>query len=245
MRLEGVGFRYGRGEPWVLDEVTAAIEPGEAVVLDGRNGVGKSTLLRLVAGVLPPTRGRITGRPRLVAWVPERFPANQPFTVRQYLDAVAGMRGLSVPAADKAVTRWLERLGIAGFADSRLADLSKGTVQKVGIAQALLVPPDLLVLDEPWEGLDRASFELVPTFVAEVLADGGSAVVSDHRGEAARLPGSSAWRLDATGFHTAPPAAAETCLIEVEVDATAAASVAALLRDAGHENVRVRTAVTR
>jgi ABC-2 type transport system ATP-binding protein len=240
VQLTGVGFRYSSRGPWVLDDITATVHPGSTIVLEGRNGVGKSTLLQLIVGVLRPTRGTISARPARVAWVPERFPADQPFTVGQYLHGVAGMRGLTGPAATGAVDRWTERLGIRAFVATRLPDLSKGTAQKVGLAQALLVPPELLVLDEPWEGLDAASRELVPTLIAEVLANGGAAIVSDHRGEAGRLRGAATWRLTDDGFRTVAAAADEMCLVEVAMAAAAAPAAVALLRAAGHHQVRVR-----
>jgi ABC-2 type transport system ATP-binding protein len=242
VQLARVGFRYRAGGPWVLDDVTAEVNPGDTIVLDGRNGAGKSTLLQLIVGVLRPTRGQIRNRPARIGWVPERFPADQAFTVGQYLRGVAGMRGLSGPDAHAPVERWIERLGISAYADSRLPDLSKGTAQKVGLAQALLVPPDLLVLDEPWEGLDVASRELVPTLIAEVLADGGAAIVSDHRGEAGRLPGAELWRLTDDGFTTEAPPERAMCLVEVAVSAADAPAAVALLRAAGHDRVRVRPA---
>lgn len=240
VQLTDVGFRYGSRTPWVLSDITVDVAPGTTIVLEGRNGVGKSTLLQLIVDVLRPSRGTITGRPARVAWVPERFPADQAFTLGQYLHGVAGMRGLTGPAATAAVHRWTERLGIGAFAATRLPDLSKGTAQKVGLAQALLVRPELLVLDEPWEGLDAASRELVPTLIAEVLADGGTAIVSDHRGEAGRLPGAATWRLTDEGFTTVAAAADERCLVEVAMAATAAPAAVALLRAAGHHDVRVR-----
>lgn len=191
VRLSKLSFRYGRRGPWVLREVDAAIEPGEIVVVEGRNGAGKSTLLQIAVGVLRPVGGRVVDRPGRVGWVPERFPAEQPFTVAGYLDRVASMIGGSVDPRP-----WIERLGLSPFVGVRLGELSKGTAQKVGLAQALLVPPDLLVLDEPWEGLDAAARDLVPQLVAEVVAGGGAVLVSDHRGETARLPGTSRWRVE-------------------------------------------------
>ncbi|MEE3918598.1 ATP-binding cassette domain-containing protein [Micromonospora sp. BRA006-A] len=74
MRLDGVWLRYHRHGPWVLRQVDVAAGPGEAAVVLGRNGAGKSTLLQLAAGVLRPSRGRVTDRPPVVGWVPERFP---------------------------------------------------------------------------------------------------------------------------------------------------------------------------
>ncbi|MER6590997.1 ATP-binding cassette domain-containing protein [Micromonospora purpureochromogenes] len=74
MLLEDVWLRYHRRGPWVLRAAQARIEPGEVAVVLGRNGVGKSSLLQLAAGVLRPGRGRVVDRPRHIGWVPERFP---------------------------------------------------------------------------------------------------------------------------------------------------------------------------
>ncbi|WP_432050005.1 ABC transporter ATP-binding protein [Verrucosispora sp. NA02020] len=241
MRLEDVWLRYRRPGPWVLRSVTIEIAPGEAVVVHGRNGAGKSTLLQLVAGILPPSRGRVRDRPAVVGWVPERFPADQPFTVEGYLDAAARVRGLARDEAGRAVHRWVERLGLGPFRASRLPQLSKGTAQKVGLAQALLRPPGLLVLDEPWEGLDAAARELVPEVVGEVLAAGGAVLVSDHRGETARLPGARQWTVDGQTVAEGPWAGAEaTVVVEVAVPAAGVADAVRRLRADGHRVLRVR-----
>ncbi|MEU9827042.1 ATP-binding cassette domain-containing protein [Micromonospora chersina] len=241
MRLEGVWLRYQRRGPWVLRETDVAIGPGEVAVVLGRNGVGKSTLLQLAAGVLRPTRGRVVDRPAAVGWVPERFPADQPFTVGAYLAAMARVAGLPGPEADRAVRRWVDRLGLTRFHAVRLPELSKGTAQKVGLAQALLRPPGLLVLDEPWEGLDAAARELVPEVVDEVLAEGGTVLVSDHRGETVRLPGARHWSVaDGAVTEAAPSGAAATVVVELSVPAAGVAAAVARLRADGHHVLRVR-----
>ncbi|MGB2568471.1 ATP-binding cassette domain-containing protein [Micromonospora citrea] len=96
MRLEDVRLRYHRRGPWVLRAARVGIGPGEVAVVLGRNGVGKSTLLQLCAGVLRPARGRVVDRPGQVGWVPERFPAEQPFTVERYLTAMGRAAGLGL-----------------------------------------------------------------------------------------------------------------------------------------------------
>ncbi|MFC0031066.1 ATP-binding cassette domain-containing protein [Micromonospora chaiyaphumensis] len=241
MRLEGVWLRYHRRGPWVLRETDVAIGPGEAAVVLGRNGVGKSTLLQLAAGVLRPTRGRVVDRPATVGWVPERFPADQPFTVGAYLTAMARVSGLSVAEADRAVRRWVDRLGLARFHGVRLPQLSKGTAQKVGLAQALLRPPGLLVLDEPWEGLDAAARDLVPEVIGEVLADGGAVLVSDHRGETVRLPGARHWSVaEGTVTEAAPSGGAATVVVELSVPAAGVTAAVARLRADGHHVLRIR-----
>ncbi|MEV0153724.1 ATP-binding cassette domain-containing protein [Micromonospora sp. NPDC050686] len=241
MRLEGVWARYRRRGPWVLREVEVALAPGEAAVVLGRNGAGKSTLLQLAAGVLRPARGRVVDRPGAVGWVPERFPADQPFTVAAYLTSMARVAGLAADAADRAVAHWTDRLGLARFGPVRLAQLSKGTAQKVGLAQAMLRPPGLLVLDEPWEGLDAAARELVPELVEEVLGRGGSVLVSDHRGETVRLPGARLWTVaDGTVTETTPAAGPAMSVVELLVPADRVTGTVARLRAEGHRILRVR-----
>ena len=241
MRLENVWLRYHRRGPWVLRETDVRIVPGEVVVVLGRNGVGKSTLLQLAAGVLRPTRGRVVDRPAAVGWVPERFPADQPFTVSHYLAAMGRVAGLAGPVADRAVAHWVERLGLTRFGGVRLPQLSKGTAQKVGLAQAMLRPPGLLVLDEPWEGLDAAARELVPELIDEVLAGGGAVLVSDHRGETVRLPGARHWTLaDGAVTDDAPAGSDATAVVELAVPAARVAGTVARLRADGHHILRVR-----
>lgn len=233
-----MSFRYGRRGPWVLRDVNLRIDAGEAVVVLGPNGVGKSTLLQILAGVLRPSRGTVRDRPRVVGWVPERFPADQPFTARAYLTGMAAVRGV----ADTAdVDAWAERLHCREYLDVKLTDLSKGTAQKMGLIQALLTPPGLLVLDEPWEGLDAETRQEVPRIVADVLALGGSVLVSDHRGETARLPAARVWRVgDGAVVPSTEVPASDRCVIELSVPVARANATVAELRAAGHDVLRVR-----
>ena len=243
MRFDQVHFRYARRLPWTLQAVDAVVAPGQTIVVLGRNGAGKSTLLQLAAGVLRPTRGAVHDRPPVVGWVPERFPADQPFTTHQYLTAMAALRGLRGAAEPD---RWIERLGLTGHRHTRLADLSKGTAQKVGLAQALLRPPGLLVLDEPWEGLDAGARTLIPEIVAEVTEAGGAVLVSDHRGEIAGLPGAIHWRVaDATVSAGPDPSDPDRLppgdvIIELAVRRADAERTVARLSAEGHRIVGVR-----
>ncbi|MFC7273598.1 ATP-binding cassette domain-containing protein [Paractinoplanes rhizophilus] len=240
MRFEQVWFRYARRAGWTLRELNATVEPGATVVVLGRNGAGKSTLLQLAAGVLRPGRGVIKDRPAVIGWVPERFPADQPFTAREYLLRMASVRG----ASPRSVDRWIDRLLLSEHAGTRLAELSKGTAQKVGLAQAVLVPPGLLVLDEPWEGLDSVARTLIPDIVREVTAAGGSVLVSDHRGEITALPGAIHWTV-AEGLvdaAAASPAGHEEdeVIVEVAVRRSEADRAMVALRAAGHRVLGVR-----
>ncbi len=239
MRLDGVSYRYGRRGPWILREVSVELPAGGTVVVLGRNGAGKSTLLQLAAGVLRPSGGQVRERPNPVGWVPERFPADQPFTVIGYLTAMARVHGTVEP---NAIEAWVDRLGLAPYRGTRLGELSKGTAQKVGLAQALIPRPGLLVLDEPWEGLDAAARELVPEIVAEVVGAGGIVLVSDHRGETGRLPGAvTTWTVANGTVAAGEIRHDETAIIEIAVPAAEAEAAAAALRAHGHDVVAVRT----
>jgi ABC-2 type transport system ATP-binding protein len=235
VRFDGVWFRYARRAEWTLSAVDATVEPGATVVVMGRNGAGKSTLLQLAVGVLNPARGRVTDRPAVVGWVPERFPADQPFTAADYLHRMAAIRGGS------GVDEWFERLRFTEHRNTRLADLSKGTAQKVGLVQALLVPPGLLVLDEPWEGLDAVARELIPEIVAEVTAAGGAVLVSDHRGEIARLPQAVRWTVAECRVQAGEPGEEDDeVVIEVAARRSEAERAVAELRASGHRVLGVR-----
>ncbi|MEU6843284.1 ATP-binding cassette domain-containing protein [Streptomyces sp. NPDC046716] len=177
--LERAGRRYALRGPWVLRDVDLAVPPGSLVRVRGANGTGKSTLLRLVAGIDAPSRGRVVGRPR-TAYVPERFPAALPFTARGYLTHLGRIHGLGRAEAARRAGEWLTRFGAGGYADTPLGELSKGSSQKVAVAQALLCAPELLVLDEAWTGLDTAAREELDRAVAERTAAGGAVVFVDH-----------------------------------------------------------------
>ncbi|MYS72593.1 ATP-binding cassette domain-containing protein, partial [Streptomyces sp. SID5926] len=122
--------------------------------------------------------------------VPERFPPALPFTAAQYLTHLGAVHGLSRRAAARAAGHWLERLGAAGYAGTRLSRLSKGSSQKVAVAQALLAEPELLVLDEAWTGLDADARGELERAVAERTAAGGAVVFVDH--DPRRLAGAPA-----------------------------------------------------
>ena len=197
MRIEGVHQAY-RGGPPVLAGVDLALEPGAPVVLAGGNGSGKSTLLRIVAGCAAPSAGRVHGRPRVVGFLPDRFPAQLRMPADVYLRHLAAIRRVT------AEPELLEAFGFSGPRAEPMARLSKGNAQKVGLAQALGGGPGLVVLDEPWAGLDVAA--------AAVLRDRLTALevpllVTDHTGRAARIPGARHLRLvDGRVVADAPPA---------------------------------------
>ncbi|MEU6748894.1 ATP-binding cassette domain-containing protein [Spirillospora sp. NPDC046719] len=185
MRLDDVAFRYHRRGPWVLRDVTLSLPPGSVTEVTGRNGAGKSTLLRLIAGLRGPQKGSVRERPSRIGYAPERFPVDQPFTVRSYLGHMAAVR--RVP--EDAIGTWAERLAFDHLLHVRLPELSKGSAQKVGLAQALMDDPGLLILDEPFAGLDAATRDTLPGLIAGLAADGATVVISDHQRCIESLPG--------------------------------------------------------
>ena len=190
----------------------------------GRNGAGKSTLLQLAAGVLRPGRGRVADRPPRVGWVPERFPADQPFTVARYLTAHGPRRAV---CAGRRPTRRCPP-GPTGsacprFRASACPSCPRAPRRRSAWPRRCCARPGLLVLDEPWEGLDAATRELVPELIAEVLAADGAVLVSDHRGETVRLPGARRWSVaDGTVTEETPSADATVAVVEVAVPAARA-----------------------
>jgi ABC-type multidrug transport system ATPase subunit len=217
VQFERVAFRYRRRAPWVLRDVTLTVPPGRVVEVNGANGAGKSTLLRLLAGVVPPVRGRVSDRPARVGYAPERFPAAQPFTARAYFDHMCRIRG--VPPSE--ATAWAERLGVADLLGTRLPDLSKGSAHKTGLVQALMAAPDLLVLDEPFAGLDAKTRSVLPGLLADLAAAGTSVIVSDHQGDLRELPDIIRWQV-AGNTVTTGVVPDEHVIVEVTVPANEA-----------------------
>ncbi|MFF8916026.1 ATP-binding cassette domain-containing protein [Streptomyces sp. NPDC015032] len=219
MNLRGVGRRYGLGGPWVLRGVDLELPAHALLRIEGANGSGKSTLLRLLAGIDTPTEGRITGRRSRTAYVPERFPAALPFTTAGYLVHLGRIHGLRTSEAADRAQSWLARFGAAGHARTPLAELSKGTSQKVAVAQALLAEPELLVLDEAWTGLDTAARDELDRAVSERVAAGSTVVFVDH--DPRRLAGAAhaVFRVEGHGLVAAPSARASGTGPRVRIEA--------------------------
>jgi ABC-type multidrug transport system ATPase subunit len=187
--VEARGLRKTYGLLPVLRGVELAVPAGQVLALLGANGAGKSTLLRCLAGVCRPTGGRLeilgaechpTRPPREVLGR-IGFVAHEPLvyldlTPRQNLGFFARLYGL--PSA--RVERQLERFGILRVAERRTRTLSRGTVQRLALARALLHGPELLLLDEPFTGLDDAGQEMLCDALAESAKAGVSAVLVSH-----------------------------------------------------------------
>lgn len=181
MRFESVSVRYGRRGAYVLDGITLEVRPGTITAVLGGNGCGKSTLLKVAAGLMHPTSGRVHGRPPRIGYVPERLPSNLRLSARSYLLHMGRIQGLATRAADRRISEILDGLHIEGDTDAPISTLSKGNAQKVALAQALLADPQLLVLDEPWSGLDAPTHQILLTCLAGQRAAGVAVLLTEHR----------------------------------------------------------------
>jgi ABC-type multidrug transport system ATPase subunit len=198
--------RYLRRGPLVLAGVDLALEPGELTVVVGANGSGKSTLVRVLLRLTRPTGGAVHGGTGPVAYVPERLPATIRLSAAGYLGHLGRIRGLTARSASDRAADLLGRLHLLPGPDVPVSTLSKGNRQKVAIAQAFLVPVGLLVLDEPYSGLDRPSSEAVEALIAGARAEGATVVRTAHT-VAAAAGASTAYVIDAGLLHRviAPP----------------------------------------
>lgn len=195
MRLRGVGKRYHRGS-WVLADVDVDLPPGEMIAFTGGNGSGKSTILRILVGVTRPTAGTIHDRPTQIGYVPEQFPPDERMSALSYLTHMGRLRGLSTAESARRAEHLLDRLVLVGGADTPLRTLSKGNAQKVALAQALLISPRLLVLDEPWSGLDNSAHGILAEIMNETTRDGGAVVFTDHRESVIQANSTMIYRID-------------------------------------------------
>jgi ABC-2 type transport system ATP-binding protein len=186
------------GSRRALDDVSLEVNAGEAVLLVGRNGAGKTTLLRIATGFLDPDGGdvaidgiAIAARARAqsrLGYLPEHAPAPAELTVRDHLTTRARLKGI---ADDAAIDKAMQAADIVGEAHRRIGTLSKGFRQRVGLADALLGDPPLLVLDEPTSGMDPIQTKELRANLVEAAKQRAvlvsSHAVADLEGLAARI----------------------------------------------------------
>lgn len=216
LALEGVGYRYSNGHQAVLD-VGLALGPG-IVGLLGPNGAGKSSLMRVLATLARATAGRVLWRgedigrkPDLLrkelGYLPQDFGVYEALSAREFLSFLAAVKGLSARTVAGRVDECLEMVGLGDVADRRLGTYSGGMRQRVGIAQALLNDPRLLIVDEPTVGLDpeeRVRFRhLLAELSAQRLVILSTHIVSDIEASASELAVLTEGQLR---FHGAPEA---------------------------------------
>jgi len=186
-QVEGLSKRFGGVT--AVDGLSFAVAAGEVFGFLGRNGAGKTTTIKVALDLVKPGEGRVLlfgddwRRPasrRRVGYLPE-FPVRYPYmTPRAYLVFAARLYGLDARRARSRAAELLARVELDDAADRRMAGFSKGMLQRVGLAQALVNEPDLLLLDEPTAGLDPLGHRLVKDIVRDYAAAGKTVVVSSH-----------------------------------------------------------------
>jgi ABC-2 type transport system ATP-binding protein len=173
-----VAKRYG--ERYALRGVSFDVRPGELVAVVGPNGAGKTTLLSILAGLQPPSAGRVAGPAdaRAVGWVPQQPALYSKLSVAENLRLFARLERVPDPGA--AVGRMLAQTGLAERAEERAERLSGGNRQRVNVALALLSDPPVLVLDEPSAALDPRQRGRLWVFLESLAERGTSVVFSTH-----------------------------------------------------------------
>jgi ABC-type multidrug transport system ATPase subunit len=179
LAIDGVRHRFER-RAWVLDGIELELPPGTVTVVVGANGSGKSTLLRIVCGLQAPTAGRVRRAGLTLAYAPDRLSSRARMSARAYLEHVARLRRLDPETARSAAAAMGEELGVVPGLDAPMRDLSKGNTQKIALIQALLPPVDVVVLDEPYSGLDGAARGAVAQRVADQARRGAAVLVAAH-----------------------------------------------------------------
>lgn len=172
-----------------LDEATFDVRAGELFGFVGSNGAGKTTAMRIALGVLAADSGVVwwDGEPitaetrRHIGYMPEERGLYPKMRVGEQLVYLARLHGLSAPAAERAVAEWTERLGVAHRRDDEVQKLSLGNQQRVQLAAALVHNPSILVLDEPFSGLDPVAVDVMSNVLLSKAGEGIPVVFSSHQ----------------------------------------------------------------
>ena len=187
LTLSNLSKRFGSLQ--ALDRLSLSLEAGEIVGFVGANGAGKSTTMRIVMGVLAADCGTVTwkGSPvdaatrRAIGYMPEERGLYPRMKVAEQLVYLARLHGLSASAAKAAADRWTERLGLEGRRGDEVQSLSLGNQQRVQLAAALVSDPELLILDEPFSGLDPVAVDVMSQVLLERAAAGVPTLFSSHQ----------------------------------------------------------------
>lgn len=163
----------------MLRGIDLELQPGSRTVIVGGNGSGKSTLLRIGAGVSWPTDGTVL-LPDRIGYVPERLAARTKFTGTEYLAHMGRIKGLDPRAVNTRSRELLQRHDLQPGPNEPIESLSKGNRQKLVLAQAFLRPVELLVLDEPFTGLDPIAHAALGELTNEAQSGGTAVLVSSH-----------------------------------------------------------------
>jgi len=187
LELRGITKRYG--DLVAVNELSLQIEPGEVFGFVGSNGAGKTTTMRIVLGVLDRDAGEVrwAGAPiafetrRRIGYMPEERGLYPKMRIGEQLDYLAQLHGATSEYASKSVAQWLKRFGLESRARDELQKLSHGNQQRVQLAAALVFDPILLILDEPFAGLDPEAVDAMSAVLHERAEAGIPVVFSSHQ----------------------------------------------------------------
>ena len=186
VEIRGVSKRFGRHT--AVADLDLVIPRGSIYGLLGPNGSGKTTSIRMMLGILLPDAGEVrlfgaepsVHRAKRVGYLPEERGVYRKMKVLDFLLFLGEIRGVSRGEARKRAVRWLERLGLPEWGDRKVEDLSKGMQQKVQFIGTVLHEPELLILDEPFSGLDPLNQDVLDGIVREISAGGTTILFSTH-----------------------------------------------------------------
>lgn len=188
MILEANGLKKSFDGNEVLHGVSFSISSGKALGLLGRNGAGKTTTIRILMDVFKANEGSITidGKPfkasdYKIGYLPEERGLYPKKRVDEQLLYLAALHGLSKNEAKANLKKWLKRLNIEEYEKRKLDTLSKGNQQKVQLAQTLMCDPDIVILDEPFSGLDPVNSQVLKEVVMELIQNGKLVIFSSHQ----------------------------------------------------------------
>jgi ABC-2 type transport system ATP-binding protein len=187
--IETVGLRKEYGRKVALHGLDLTVQPGEVFGFLGPNGAGKTTTVKILLGLVQPTSGqaRLFGQPageptarQRVGYLPENFRFHDWLTGSALLDFHARLAGLSVKERRERIPRVLDLVGLHGRGDERIRGYSKGMTQRIGLAQALVHEPDLVLLDEPTSALDPVGRREVRDLIRGLSARGITVFLNSH-----------------------------------------------------------------
>ena len=187
LRLDGLRKRFG--DVIALDECSLSVAPGQMLGFLGPNGAGKTTAMRTVFGLVRPDRGRVTWEDRdlttavrrRIGYMPEERGLYPKMRVRKQLVYFGRLHGLEREAAEQAVDKWLEVFDLNDRANAKVVELSHGNQQRVQLAAALVHNPMLLILDEPFAGLDPIAVVTMADILRKQAGNGTAVLFSSHQ----------------------------------------------------------------
>lgn len=188
MKLEVKDVHKSFGEKEVLHGINFSVESGKALGLLGRNGAGKTTTIRILMDVFHANSGEILmdGKKFVpskfqIGYLPEERGLYPKRIVMDQMIYLAQLKGMGARAAKESAKKWLKRLEVAEYETKKLETLSKGNQQKVQLAATLVSDPDMVILDEPFSGLDPVNSQILKDVVNELIADGKLVIFSSHQ----------------------------------------------------------------